>query len=370
MRCRRAVVVAMVLTLGGCSASNHSDFVTGRKMPALRYPEFVVAGANGAWIGDLIEPSPRFGSVKFWKVGINGVVFASGRTPKLAGLDVTALGDNLVVAGIDCAHGDDLDGCRRGRGIVQVIRSDGTPVGAPAVVWNPNRPPGDGDGVAIVGTTSDSVWVLSDNGLSEVDEHGKVRSHLPFTPGGSCVVGGTLYLVPPPSGLTVGTTPTGKKLVPVTVERHEGNGWVAAPFADHSIATANYRMFCQRDSIAFAGGASRAAVLVTWSPSQGWHDATHARAAPLAPFDVDAKSGLYGQASDGRVMRVDGDNRAIATPLRLPVMKKPQRPEASLKVDASPSIVAGCIEQSATPVILGVTKTSRADVSCQVAINR
>lgn len=334
-----AAVLCLVMPLVGCGRSGRSDVEASAGLPGDLAIGAVAAGDNVGWI-----VGAQGSNQQLWiqadDTGPRKVV----DLPHLRSLDVEPIGTDLAVAGYSCESATD-EVCQRPKVDVTIISQSGSTEES-VTLASRDGPLEDGDGLTIVGSHEDSIWLSSAFGLHRLSVGGRVES-LPSAGGELCVLNGDLYSaqllgsVEGPTTLPQEVSPYDTEEGRLVIASLTGDQWRPEPSSERPAdQTRAGTVRCEPDGLVMAD-ISTGQLVAVWTPAGAWHDVL-----PPLPFTgvtAGQRPTRYVQQPDGTVFVRGMDGGFRPSSLSLPMRAQPGMPPPALIADDSKSIVVGCI---------------------------
>jgi hypothetical protein len=373
------IALGLLVACGGQGDGGDVVVEPGASIPADAVVEALVAGDDDGWV---MTSSAESAARQLWRLQTGGDAEREADVPELASPDMSRLGGGVAVAGVECRGGGIAD-CSGVVANVYVVDGDGE-VGDPVQVWERDGPLEDGDGLAIVGSTDDSVLVEHDGGLSNVTRDGQVSGEFPRPEGSVCVLDGRPYalLVSAPPGPTAPTegpptaqvSPQRDVSVTYTILALDGQEWELVTNGAQSFLGTGPVARCTPDgfSVQAADGGH---FFGMWRPRTGWESATD-RGVPVElpsgahrAFDL-YESSIFALDVEGTVLRRTG-RRYEPTALRLAGAATTDSSQVvSTVVDEANGVVVGCVTSSPANGLnqSGGASSGALSTSCDVAL--
>lgn len=349
-----ALAAAAAIALGGCGADNKDDAVSVQAqsgLPSDLASSFVAAGDGVGWIAGKSEGQEGIG---LWRSTPNGTASEVSTVPDMISTEGAALDDRLAVAGLRCIEGDVDSGCRGTT--AEVLLVDRTGDVTNVTLFEKDGALGDGDGLSVAGSTGDSVWISTEEGLFEVSAGGRVARRLPTGSGGECVIDGSLYRFisglrgarqaegAPPTTMVAPNQPADG--VELEIQRLDGDTFRGLPGATRTLDDSSYvNLRCTNTALEAAD--ANGVLTARWTPAEGWLT-TRGVAAPDTVTTVvpTASSGTFALDDDGAVLKRSADGAFTPTGIHLPDLTEAGQIPPSLTVSQSPSTLVACTTRS------------------------
>ena len=351
--------MSIVGLIAGCGSGGSEAEVSAQTEDALPSDltvRFVTAGEQAGWVagvgGDQRE-------VRLWRLTPDGGAAQVAELPELVSMDSAGIETQVAVAGLRCIEGDPAEGCGASRAEVLLITDTGEI--SSVTLYDDDTNLDNGDGLAIAGTTRDSLWISTERGLFEVSAQGAVVRELPDATGGECVIDDTLYRVvsaEPSAGPIEGSSPPVTTIGPtqqatdrqtIEIQRLDGDTFTPVPGGGQELDGDAYPNLSCTGS-AWEAGRANGVLTDRWTPTEGWH-ATRGMPAPrgapaAATAGLSTGQEAFALSPEGAVLERGPDGTFSAAGIRLPDLSEPEQIPASLIADRSPSMVVACTSRS------------------------